>query len=198
MGGDLNHSYWDNRYLNNQFSWDLGEVSTPLKVYFDQLTDKNLSILIPGAGNAYEAEYLFNLGFKNIYICDISEVAINNFLKRCKDFDPAHVLRIDFFKIQLQLFDLIIEQTFFCALDPKLRPDYFIKMSELLKPNGKLVGLFFDDVLNADKPPFGGNKAEYLSYIKHPLTIKTFETCYNSIKPRAGRELFAIVEVDNQ
>jgi thiopurine S-methyltransferase len=71
-------------------------------------------------------------------------------------------------------------------------------MSELLKPNGKLVGLFFDDVLNADKPPFGGNKAEYLSYIKHPLTIKTFETCYNSIKPRAGRELFAIVEVDNQ
>lgn len=30
----------------------------PLKVYFDQLTNKDLKILIPGGGNSHEAEYL--------------------------------------------------------------------------------------------------------------------------------------------
>lgn len=55
-------------------------------------------------------------------------------------------------------FDLIIEQTFFCALDPKLRPEYAVKMAELLKPGGRLVGVLFNDTLNNDKPPFGGTK----------------------------------------
>ena len=31
-------------------------------------------------------------------------------------------------------------------------------MNQLLKPNGKLVGLMFNVPLNKDKPPFGGNK----------------------------------------
>ena len=56
----LDAEYWNNRYISHDFKWDLGEVSDPLKHYFDQLTDTNLHILIPGAGNAHEAEYLFN------------------------------------------------------------------------------------------------------------------------------------------
>ena len=103
---------------------------------------------------------------------------------------------LDFFKVNdvtsnaVEKYDLIIEQTFFCALDPKLRPDYFQKVEELLNPGGKLVGVMFDDKLNTDKPPFGGNKEEYLTYIGSGLKIKTFERCYNSIKPRKDRELF--------
>jgi len=195
MVNDLNSEYWNNRYLKKEFSWDVGEVSTPLKKYFDQLTSKEIIILIPGAGNAYEAEYLFDKGFKNVYVCEISEVAIRNFLERCKRFDPGHVLKSDFFELQNIKFDLVIEQTFFCALEPSLRQQYFEKMCEILKPGGKLIGLFFDDALNNDKPPFGGDKAEYLSYIKPPFKIKTFETAYNSIKPRAGRELFINLEL---
>jgi thiopurine S-methyltransferase len=59
-----------------------------------------------------------------------------------------------------------------------------------LKPGGKLVGLLFNDKLNTDKPPFGGNKEEYTWYFEKYFDLKTFESCHNSIKPRAGRELF--------
>ena len=52
-------SYWENRYVDATAVWDIGYVSPPLKEYFDQLTDKQLKILIPGGGNGYEAEYLF-------------------------------------------------------------------------------------------------------------------------------------------
>ena len=57
----LSQSYWNNRYLENDFGWDTGSITTPLKTYIDGLTDKSLKILIPGAGNSYEAEYLISL-----------------------------------------------------------------------------------------------------------------------------------------
>ena len=52
--------------------WDIGGPSTPLVKYFDQLADKQRKILIPGAGNAYEAEYLWAQGFSNVHVLDIA------------------------------------------------------------------------------------------------------------------------------
>lgn len=189
MSEFLSPEYWNERYLSDDFGWDIGNVSTPLKTYFDQLKNKNLRILIPGAGNSYEAEYLHNTGFKEVYVCDIAKTPLENLKQRCPDIPDDHLLLVDFFELKEKKFDLIIEQTFFCALKPGLRQSYFKKMCQLLAPGGKLVGLLFDDVLNTDKPPFGGNKKEYLGYIRD-FKIQTFEKCYNSIKPREGRELF--------
>jgi thiopurine S-methyltransferase len=82
---DLSSKAWDNRYLNTDIGWDLGEVSPPLKAYFDQLENKALSILIPGGGNSYEAEYLFKKGFQNVFVIDLSKTALDNIKKsvRC-------------------------------------------------------------------------------------------------------------------
>lgn len=176
--------------MENDSPWDIGYVSTPLKEYFDQLSNKELCILVPGAGNSYEAEYLHRSGFQNVYVCDFAEEPLLNLLERCPAFPKEHLIKSDFFKLENLKFDLIVEQTFFCALDPSLRQAYFIRMKELLKPGGKLVGVLFDDKLNADKPPFGGTKEEYKEYFKNLFTIKVFERCYNSIKPRSGREIF--------
>jgi methyl halide transferase len=187
---DLSEKYWNARYTGQDCGWDLGAVSTPLKTYFDQLTDKSVSVLIPGAGNAYEAEYLARLGFENLWVCDFAEAPLMNLQLRCPEIKPARLLQKDFFEIRQVQFDLIIEQTFFCALHPSLRKKYFLKMRELLKPGGRLVGVLFNDVLNSDKPPFGGNKEEYQNYFRDLFTVKVYEDCYNSIPPRAGREIF--------
>ena len=56
----INKNFWDTQYKEGNTGWDVGSITTPLKAYFEQLTDKSLAILIPGAGNAYEAEYLNN------------------------------------------------------------------------------------------------------------------------------------------
>lgn len=189
----LDASYWTKRYREQQTGWDLGSVSTPLKEYFDQLSDKSIKILIPGAGNSYEAEYLINNGFTDVTVCDLSEVPLENLKKRIVEWRPLRLIHGDFFLLQGK-YDLIVEQTFFCAIDPSFRSMYFEKVQGLLKPGGKLAGLLFDDELNTDKPPFGGSREEYLSYIPKGLEIVTFESCYNSIKPRAGRELFIILK----
>ena len=186
---DLSSTVWDNRYLNNDIGWDLGEVSPPLKAYFNQLKNKEIKILIPGGGNSYEAEYLFNKGFKNVFVVDLSKTALENIKKRVPNLPDEQLIQKDFFDVYLK-FDLIIEQTFFCALNPNLRQNYSSKMQQILSENGKLVGLLFDAPLYTNRPPFGGSKKEYLTYFKDLFKIETFEKCYNSVKSRNGKELF--------
>ncbi len=187
----LNDQYWSERYAKSQTGWDVGNVSPALKGYFDQLSTQSISILIPGCGNAYEAEYLLQQGFTDITLIDISGVLVQNLQVKLKDYIGKGVCRVihqDFFEHSGN-YDLIVEQTFFCAIDPILRPKYAQKMSELLKPTGRLVGLLFDREF-VGGPPFGGSKAEYIPYFSPYFDLKTIEKCANSIPPRAGNELF--------
>jgi SAM-dependent methyltransferase len=186
---DLSENYWDNRYKTNDIGWDIGHVSTPLKTYIDQLTNKNLKILIPGGGNSLEAEYLYNNGFKNVHVVELSKTVLYNFKQRVPIFPQSQLLHLDFFDLEMT-FDLIIEQTFFCALAPSLRKKYALKMSQVLNKGGKLTGLLFNTPLNTDRPPFGGNKKEYLDYFTPYFNIDILESCYNSIDSRKNQELF--------
>ncbi len=185
----LNSDYWDKRYQSKEIQWDLGEPSFPLAKYISQLENPFLKILIPGCGNGYEGELLWESGFDHVFLMDYAPSAKENFLSRVPDFPEDQFIIGDFFEHQGQ-YDLILEQTFFCALDPKLRPDYGKKMSELLVPGGKLVGLLFNDPLNDDRPPFGGNPLEYLAYFQPNFSDVSIKPCVNSIQPRHGREVF--------
>jgi methyl halide transferase len=187
--------YWEDRWQQQQTGWDLGEVSPPLKQYIDGLADKNLSILIPGCGNAYEAEYLLRNGFTNITLIDIAPAAVVSLTQKLLRFIQSGnllVLNEDFFEHSGK-YDLILEQTFFCAVRPKLRTAYAHKMSELLNEGGKLVGLLFDKNFEGG-PPFGGKKEEYVTYFKPFFQQINMAACYNSIAPRAGTELFIQIQ----
>lgn len=185
----LDEKYWSDRYVNDQTQWDIGYPSDPIKAYVDRLDNKSLRILIPGGGNAYEAEYLHQQGFENVYVLDISTVPLNAFAKRCPTFPEKNLINANFFEIS-QKFDLIIEQTFFCSLNPSDRPAYVSKTHELLNNQGRLVGVLFNDRLFDNHPPYGGFREDYKPLFEPYFKFNTFETCYNSIKPRQGRELF--------
>jgi hypothetical protein len=185
----LDQNYWTQRYEKGDTSWDAGSITTPLREYIDRLKNKDIRILIPGAGNAHEAEYLVNAGFSQVHVCDLAAPPLARLKEKCPSLTSAQLIQGDFFELKGQ-YDLIIEQTFFCAINPNLRANYFTKMLELLVPRGILMGLLFDDTLNTDHPPFGGNKAEYLNHIPTTFEIVHLDPCYNSIAPRQGRELF--------
>jgi hypothetical protein len=189
----VNKEYWETRYANQEIGWDVGEITTPLKIYIDQLFDNNLKILIPGAGNSYEFDYFLKNNFTNVSVLDFAEKPLQNIKKRVKNVNPNQLILSDFFEHEAY-YDLVIEQTFFCALDPELRKKYATKMNSLLKPKGKLVGLLFDFPLTEVGPPFGGSIEEYRTLFSPYFHIKILEKSYNSIKPRDGKELFVIFE----
>lgn len=116
----MDKNYWHNRWEQGETKWDIGYISTPLKTFFDQLTNKEQKILIPGCGSGYEGEYLWRKGFNNVYQLDISEIPLQKFHERVPDFPKEQLLATDFFALEGP-FDLVIEQTFFCALHPELR-----------------------------------------------------------------------------
>lgn len=188
--GNLDAGYWQNRYDSGTDAWDLGAPSTPLAAYIDQLIDKELRILIPGCGSAWEGQYLHERGFRNTWLMDLTGRPFKGFLERCPDFPQDHLLIGDFFAHKGQ-YDRIIEQTFFCAIDPSLRERYAEKMRELLAPAGKLVGVLFDDPQPGKEPgapPFGGSVAEYVALFTRYFGQVKVVPCYNSIAPRSGRE----------
>ena len=147
---ELNDKYWTDRYQNRETGWDIGEVSTPIKEYIDQLKNKTIRILVPGCGNAYEAAYLVDMGFQDITLIDISEAKSNELAKKFVKNPCVKVLHGDFFN-HTGNYDLIIEQTFFCALDPTLREAYVEKMHSLLSDGGKLAGVLFNRDFNGGR-----------------------------------------------
>ncbi|MDE3248941.1 MAG: methyltransferase domain-containing protein [Bacteroidota bacterium] len=191
---ELNGAYWNQHFADNHTPWDLGQASPAICGYLSQLTDKHTRILIPGCGNAHEAGWMLEHGFTDITLVDISAILV----KKLQDaYAPLPVrptvVCSDFFQSSGQ-FDLIIEQTFFCALDPALRKQYVAHVSGLLKPGGKIAGLLFNRDFPQAGPPFGGSIQEYRQLFSSHLRILTMEPCYNSVQPRAGTECFFIAQ----
>lgn len=185
----LDREFWNQRYATSDTGWDIGAPSTPLKDYIDQLTNKRIRMLIPGGGRAWEAEYAHRQGFTNVFVIDLSDAPLQDLLERCPDFPREHFVVGDFFG-HAGRYDLILEQTFFCAIDPAMRARYVEHMHRLLRPGGRLVGVLFNDPLNTDRPPFGGSLEEYAPLFQRWFPEVTMEPCRNSIAPRAGRELW--------
>lgn len=186
---DLDAAYWRSRYLNNDTGWDAGEVTTPLRTYFDTLSNKELRILIPGAGNCYEGEYLAELGFRHVTVLDFVPEVLAAIRRRMPAHERLKLVCEDFFTHHGS-YDLVIEQTFFCALGPSQRDTYVHKMHELIVPGGELAGLLFTSVPNEDGPPFAAPRETYEKLFSEKFEILKMEPCYNSVKPRKGRELF--------
>ncbi|MEJ6613681.1 MAG: methyltransferase domain-containing protein [Saprospiraceae bacterium] len=186
---NFDEQYWTERYDAGKDGWDLGCISPPIKEYIDQLTNKDIKILIPGAGNSHEAEYIHNQGFTNLYVCDISNVPLDNLKERVTTFPVDNLIYGNFFEIQ-DKFDLVLEQTFFCALNPSLRQDYIEQMSKIIKPKGNLIGLLFSMEFDREGPPFGGVINNYKAMFSKKFDIRVITPCTNSIESRMGSELF--------
>ena len=188
----LDQAYWDAQYKAKATGWDLGTVSPPIQELIDTIEDKNSAILIPGGGNSYEAEYLLQQGFTNITVIDIAPTLIEVLQQKFINQPHIKIILGDFFEHQGQ-YDWIIEQTFFCALPPTMRPKYVWKMHQLLAPKGKIAGLLFNREFE-EGPPFGGNKVEYINLFSGAFTTLKMDVCSNSVVPRANSELFIELE----
>jgi SAM-dependent methyltransferase len=184
----LSSDYWTERYNSGKTGWNLKNISPPLKAYIDQLEDENLKILVPGAGFGYEVKYLFQKGFKQVHYLDFSTAPLEYFKNVLPEFPDNQLINEDFFEHN-GCYDLIIEQTLFCAIDPILRDEYVKKVHGLLVPGGKLVGLLFNRDFESG-PPFGGSKDEYLNRFQSYFSQVQINNCYNSADARLDTELF--------
>lgn len=181
-------TYWESRYRQSDFPWDLGHASRPLVDWLSQHARPDLRILIPGGGLGWELEWLWQKGFRALTQIDIAHYTAEAIVRRNPLLAP-HLRTGDFFELE-GAFDLIIEQTFFCALNPAQRPDYARHMAQLLAPGGLLAGVWFCFPLTEQGPPFGGSPEEYLGLLKPYFESVVWQPCTNSEPSREGKEIW--------
>lgn len=195
----MQESYWRQRWQNQETGWDIKAPSQPLVAYLEQIHahKRNLSVLVPGCGSGYEALYMLEAGYTDVTMLDFAHEAIAR-LEAQLNAQPLpwkHAIKptlADFYQHQGQ-YDLIIEQTFLSTVPPEGRLDYARQMARLLKPDGKLVGVVFNELRIGAEPPFSATKADYLAMFEPFFEVLQFELCYNSIAPRAGTEFFIML-----
>ena len=195
---DINKSsFWENRYEKGEIGWDLGAETPVFTVISEKLKPGKVCIL--GCGNGYDAISFSKKGF-SVTAVDFAKTPINNLQIAANSLSLSiETIKKDIFDLipdYSSQFDYIIEQTCFCAIDPRKRQQYGNLVHDLLKVGGKLIGLWMPldkDIIDGG-PPFGvkENEVKKLFSKKWKITEDCFPT--QSIEARKGREKLIVFE----
>ena len=158
--------FWDRKYILNESKWDIG-FPTPVFVDWFNKNSKKKKILVPGCGIGHDALFLARKGH-DVYALDFSNEAIKSLSRRAETENiHINILNKSIFDMKnyYQKFDIILEYTFFCAINPIDRFKYIKVAYNLLVDNGLFVGMLLpiQKALNEGGPPFGVDLPETIS-----------------------------------
>jgi methyl halide transferase len=194
----LSAEYWDRRYQEGSTSWNLGVPAPP---FVSLLASPNSPtpgrIAVLGCGTGYDALLFAEHGFEVVGF-DFSALAIET----AKSAALGRGLTVEFLKRDIfalipefsQSFDYVLEHTCFCAIDPTLRPKYVELVSTLLRPNSKLLGLFFTHN-RPGGPPFGSTTKEIRELFAERFEFLSLEAATDSIEKRRDEEHLGILQL---
>lgn len=183
---------WEKCWEQGLTPWDLRQ-STPIILHLHQTGSLPIGrALIPGCGSGHDVVAIacperFVVGL------DISDNAIMKAKELSSSSPNANhftFLRADYFNWHpTELFDLIFDYTFFCAIEPDMRPAWARRIQDLLKPDGELITLMFPISDHVGGPPFKVSISDY-EEVLHPMGFKAISIVDNelAIGPRKGRE----------
>ncbi len=187
--------FWTNIYQTETPGWEKGHEAVWLPMALPQLKLGPSRVLVLGCGSGHDAAYLAKAGHK-VTAVDISPEAIKGAKEKYGEVKNLSFLQSDLFGLPREWegqFDLILEHTCYCAIDPARRNELVKYWHKLLSEKGQLLGAFFV-MEKRDGPPFGGSEWE----VKQRLN-KRFEFLYwtrwrHSLEGRKGKELVLLAQ----
>ncbi|XP_073000543.1 probable thiol methyltransferase 2 [Typha latifolia] len=186
---------WEKSWEEGVTPWDLGGPTPVVTHLVQSQTLPKGRALVPGCGTGYDVVALANPE-RFVVGLDISESATIKAKEWSSSFPNANCftfLAVDFFTWNpMELFDLIFDYTFFCAIDPCLRSDWAKKIRDILKPDGELITLIYTITDQEEGPPYNNTLDDYEEVLK-PLGFKVVSIENNelAVGPRKGREILA-------
>ena len=195
--------YWSKRYQSGDASWDLrGETavfsalraSNPL---FMPSPNESRTVLVPGCGYGHDAVGFARAGF-DVTAVDFAIEALDQLRAIASNADVnVKILERDVFTLGWDLpqsFDIVLEYTCYCAIDPGRREEYVRMISTVTKPGGLVAGLFFPlDEVDRVGPPFTVYEHEVHQHFENADFIFISSDIPRESHPaRAGRERLMI------
>ena len=187
--------FWEACYETEMDNWDLGGPTPVFERIASEIPKGRICVI--GCGRGYDAVTFAKAGFE-VTAIDFAKTAVLASRENArKEEVEMTVLREDFFDLPDELhdqFDYVLEYTCFCAISPERRFEYDRVIWQLLKPEGKLLALFFPLDKNVDEggPPWGVNISELHALFSLHWNLESEEMPKESIEPRADREIMMI------
>lgn len=186
-------AFWEFIYRTGGDGWELGRAAPPLDRWFAAHPPAGRRALVIGAGRGHDARMLARRGAQVVAI-DFAEdaVAASRRLAAAEGV-TLDVRRRDLFALpeDPDRYELVVEHTCFCAIDPARRAEYVEVVAEVLVPGGELVGLFFTHG-RPGGPPFTTTRDEVEALLRRRFTVEHVEVPADSVASRKGQELLVV------
>ena len=186
---------WQRHYDEGDLGWDLGQVAPPFIRLFESNAILPGKTLVPGCGRGHEVIYLAENGFE-VTAVDYSSGAVNHLKSTVQERKlKCKVLHMDFFGIDSThngVYDLLIEQTFFCAISPEQRPFYVSTVARALKQGGMLAGLFYHTGKEGG-PPFNTTREDILKHFSDSFEVQQLSKSEDSAEQRKNKEWLVVL-----
>jgi SAM-dependent methyltransferase len=199
--------WWDERYETGDTRWDGAGAHPLLDSLIPPLKITRCRVLVLGCGAGHDAAWWERQGHIVTGV-DFSQEAIDRARAQYGERDSLKWVQADAFKLPKDWssrFDIIFENTMFCAIPPARREELVRTWWRLLTPRGRVIGL----ALVMDKlsgPPYGSSEWEIrkrlLTAPQHGASssrrARFLPLLWNrekkSSERRLGHELFFVVE----
>lgn len=192
--------FWEEIYLADDTGWDLNGP-TPVFEHLAESLERG-RVCIIGCGRGYDAIMFAKKGF-DVTAVDFAPSAIRALQELAKqEMVDVNTVQKDIFSLVPEFqrsFDYVVEQTCFCAIHPSRRGEYEVLVKGLLKPGGRILGLWFplDKDLKEGGPPYGTTIDEVKSVFNIGWKVEKEGFQDLSIEPRKGREKLIIFKTIN-
>lgn len=147
---------WEARFREGHTPWERPGLHPAFLQWREAGTFADVKrIIIPGCGRAPELAAFAQMGL-DAAGTDLSETALNYQRNKLKENNLSAVLipGDSLAYAPDAPFDAVYEQTFLCAISPKLRGDYERAVHRWLRPGGRLFALFMQKE-EPGGPPYG-------------------------------------------
>ena len=193
--GGYGQADWQKHYDENDLAWDLGGVAEPFVRLLEERSLPEGRLIIPGCGQGHEVLFFAERGWRVTGV-DFASGAVGLLRQALVDRKlEASILHQDFFQLDDShngQYDVLLEQTFFCAISPDQRASYVDTVSRILKSGATLAGVFYETGEEGG-PPFNTTEADIRQYFSHGFDIQRLERCIFSHERRQGKEWLAVM-----
>lgn len=184
---------WEQHYLEQNTGWDLGQPAPPLVRAARALP--RCSTVVVGSGRGHDALALAELGFEVTGV-DLAPSAVRLAAEEAKRRNlTARFIQADLLALPgaHEPWQLWVEHTCFCAIEPAQREAYVESARRSLVPGGLLLGLFYAH-RRSGGPPYKTSRGELEQLFLGAFELVSMEEPKDSHPRRAGEELLALFQ----
>lgn len=191
--------FWEQFYQQGKTPWDNGASPPPLQTFLTspyKMPPGKIAVL--GCGSGHDVMLFLQHGF-DVTGVDFAPSAVQQTYYKLQPTGllgtKAFLLQRDIFQLHeyTGYFDYILEHNCFCSLHPQDRRRYLYAVRDLLKPNGKLLALWFVEDRIDGGLPFPVEKSEIFDLFDADFSIDISYEPTNSFPQDQGKELLTLM-----